>query len=160
MNNIIEYKGYQAVIEYSAEDATLFGKVLDVEDRIIFEIDNPSEANSLFKEVIDDYIEFCKANNKEPCKPFKGVFNVRISPELHKRAVQISRNQKQTLNSFVENAIRHQVEKKSQPHVVNIYLNNNSEHTNYSKKFSQSNTSPSPRQTSNISYSKPNIYVN
>ncbi len=45
------------LIEYSAEDSTLFGKVLDVDDKIIFEIDNPSEASSVFKAVIDDYME-------------------------------------------------------------------------------------------------------
>ena len=30
MANIIEYKGYQAKIEYSSEDKVFFGKVLDI----------------------------------------------------------------------------------------------------------------------------------
>lgn len=155
MNNIIEYNGYQALIEYSAEDATLFGKVLDVDDKIIFEIDNPSEASSILKEVIDDYIEFCKENDKTPCKPYKGVFNVRISPELHKKAVQFSRSHNKTLNAFVEQAIRAQIENKSQSKVVNVYINSNSEHINYPNTFNQRKLS---NQTSNILYSKPNTY--
>lgn len=57
MNNIIEYNGYQAVIEYSAEDATLFGKVMDIDDRILFEIEEPCKAKEVFKDVIEDYIK-------------------------------------------------------------------------------------------------------
>lgn len=56
-NNIIEYNGYQALIEYSAEDSTLFGKVLDIDDKVIFEIDNPKDAIAIFKEIINDYME-------------------------------------------------------------------------------------------------------
>lgn len=57
MNNIIEYNGYQAVIEYSVEDATLFGKVMDVDDIILFEIEDPGKAKEVFKDVIEDYIK-------------------------------------------------------------------------------------------------------
>lgn len=102
MNNIIEYKGYQAVIEYSAEDATLFGKVMDIDDRILFEIEDPSKAEEVFKDVIEDYLEMCKEVSKEPCKPYKGSFNVRISPDLHKKAVQAARRAQISLNAFVE----------------------------------------------------------
>ena len=156
MNNIIEYKGYQALIEFSAEDTTLFGKVLDVDDKIIFEIDNPSDAKLIFKEVIDDYLEFCKENNKEPCKPYRGVFNVRVSPELHKKAVQLSRKQNLTLNAFIESAIRCQVEKREQPSVVNIYLNSISEKFNYSSDFSGAGAHE--RKFSGFSYPKPVAY--
>lgn len=102
MNNIIEYNGYQAVIEYSAEDATLFGKVMDIDDRILFEIEDPGKAEEVFKDVIEDYLEMCKEVSKEPCKPYKGSFNVRISPELHKKAVQAARKKHISLNAFVE----------------------------------------------------------
>lgn len=57
MKNIIGYKGYQAKIEFSAEDSTLFGTVINTNDKIIFEVDNPEKAMSIFKEVIDDYLE-------------------------------------------------------------------------------------------------------
>ena len=69
INNILTHKGYQAVIEFSVEDMLLFGKVLDIDDKIIFEIDDPAKTESIFHKVIDDYLEFCKENDKEPCKP-------------------------------------------------------------------------------------------
>lgn len=69
MNNVVNYKGYQAIIEFSSEDSTLFGKVLDIDDKIIFEIDNPCNTMSIFKEAIEDYLALCQENSKEPCKP-------------------------------------------------------------------------------------------
>ncbi|NEU32775.1 toxin-antitoxin system HicB family antitoxin, partial [bacterium LRH843] len=41
--------------------------------------------------------------NKKPDQPFKGTFNVRISPDLHRKAVLASSN---SLNNFVSDAIQ------------------------------------------------------
>ncbi len=150
MNNVVEYKGYQAVIEFSAEDLTLFGKVMDIDDKIVFEIDDPSNAMSIFKEVIEDYLSFCQENSKEPCKPYKGVFNVRISPSLHKKAVQLSRKKNISLNAFVELAIKNYIEKKSQS-IVNIYLHKN-DTKNYSQRFFENKY---PRHSEKINYASP-----
>ena len=38
-------------------------------------------------------------------KAYKGSFNVRISPELHKKAAIAAMTQQISLNSFVENSI-------------------------------------------------------
>lgn len=57
VNNPIEYKGYQAKIEFSAEDSTLFGTVINTNDKIIFEVDNPEKVMSILKEVIDSYLK-------------------------------------------------------------------------------------------------------
>lgn len=139
MSNIIDYRGYQAVIEFSSEDSTLFGKVMDIDDKIIFEIDNPCNAESIFQEVIDDYIELCKENSKEPCKPYKGVFNVRIDPSLHKKAVQIARNQHISLNAFVETSIKKSIENTPNQQTVNIYVCGKENSNNYSPRFNNQN---------------------
>lgn len=124
--NIIEYKGYQAELIFSQEDSCFYGKVLDVEDSIIFEIDDASKTYEIFKDAIDDYIEFCKETNQEPCKPYSGKFNTRISPDLHKKAVQKARAEGETLNTFVEKAIENRVNgTKNEIHNVNIYISQN-----------------------------------
>ena len=41
-----------------------------------------------FGKAVEDYLELCNLNGKEPEKVYKGSFNVRISPELHKQAAQ------------------------------------------------------------------------
>lgn len=111
-NNIMEYKGYQAEVEFDVDDGLLYGKVMDINDSIIFEIERQSMAMDTFIKVIDEYLTFCDENNKEPAKPYKGVFNVRISSVLHRQAVQQSRRDGITLNAFVEKAIVNAVENR------------------------------------------------
>ncbi|MCQ2053409.1 MAG: type II toxin-antitoxin system HicB family antitoxin [archaeon] len=68
-NNILKYKGYRAEINFSADDMTLYGKVLDVSDSIIFEIERAGEAQIEFVDTIEDYICMCAENGKQPCTP-------------------------------------------------------------------------------------------
>lgn len=152
--NILEYKGYQSIIEFSAEDMTLFGRVLDIDDKIIFEIENPNDALSVFKEVIDEYLEFCEENDKEPCKPYKGSFNVRVSPDLHKGAVQKARRMGITLNALVEKAIRNEVDKQPSPSVVNIYLSSASEENNHYNSYNYNENS----SYQCVKYTNPKLY--
>ncbi len=119
--NKLEYKGYQAEVVFDAEDSVLYGKILDINDHIIFEIDNPENAASLFAEAVNDYLEMCRDIGKEPDKAYSGVFNVRIPKELHKKAVQTARKDNITLNKFVENAISLALNKDEYAMVINIF---------------------------------------
>jgi predicted HicB family RNase H-like nuclease len=65
-----------------------------------------------FHNTVDEYLEFCEKNGKQPERPFKGSFNVRIQPELHRKAALTASARGISLNSFVEDAIRHNL---SQP---------------------------------------------
>jgi len=58
-----------------------------------------------FHGAVDDYLELCAQQGKEPERAYKGSFNVRISPELHKQAVVAAMARNMTLNSFVESSI-------------------------------------------------------
>ncbi|MDD5496925.1 MAG: toxin-antitoxin system HicB family antitoxin [Atribacterota bacterium] len=42
---------------------------------------------------------------KEPQKYYKGSFNIRISPKIHRKADLIARSRRISLNKFVEEAI-------------------------------------------------------
>ena len=54
---------------------------------------------------VDDYLDLCAQSGTEPEKAYKGNFNVRISPELHKQAVVAAMARNVSLNSFVEASI-------------------------------------------------------
>ena len=54
---------------------------------------------------MDDYLKFCKEVGKEPDKEYKGSFNVRINPDLHKKLAIIAMKNGDTLNTSVEKAI-------------------------------------------------------
>lgn len=103
--NILEYKGYFSKIQYSAEDNVLHGKIEGVADLVTFESSNCDEIEMEFRNAVDDYLEFCKEIGKSPDKPYKGSFNIRISPELHKRADITAQKKGFTLNQLVTNAI-------------------------------------------------------
>ncbi len=109
MNNTFEYRGYIGTIEFSEEDALFFGKVMGIRSLISYEGKNANELISDFHSAVDDYLAVCKAEGREPEKAYKGSFNIRISPELHKQLVVCATSRQMSLNSFVENALRKSV---------------------------------------------------
>ncbi|MCI8768092.1 MAG: type II toxin-antitoxin system HicB family antitoxin [Ruminococcus sp.] len=109
MNNTFEYRGYIGTIEFSEEDALFFGKVMGIRSLISYEGKNANELISDFHSAVDDYLSVCEAEGREPEKAYKGSFNIRISPELHKQLVVCATSRQMSLNSFVENALRKSV---------------------------------------------------
>ena len=106
MNNTMEYKGYVGSVEFSEEDALFYGKVLGIRALISYEGNNAAELVADFHGAVDDYLELCAQTGTEPEKAYKGSFNVRISPELHKQAVIAAMSHNMSLNSFVETSIQ------------------------------------------------------
>ena len=109
MSNTMEYKGYLGSVEFSPEDTLFFGKVLGIRALISYEGENARDLVEDFHGAVDDYLALCEAEGREPEKAYKGSFNVRISPELHKQAVMTAMSRQMSLNSFVENSIQRAV---------------------------------------------------
>ncbi|MCL2365729.1 MAG: type II toxin-antitoxin system HicB family antitoxin [Oscillospiraceae bacterium] len=109
MSNLLEYKGYYGSVEFSATDNILFGSVLGVSSLISYEGDSVFALKEDFEGAIDDYLEMCLDNGVDPEKVYRGNFNVRVSPELHKKLALYSAVHGQSLNSTVEEAIRRYV---------------------------------------------------
>ena len=105
MNNTMEYKGYVGSVEFSEEDALFFGKVMGIRALISYEGENARELVADFHSAVEDYLAMCDAEGIEPEKAYKGSFNIRISPELHKQAVITATARQMSLNSFVESSI-------------------------------------------------------
>lgn len=106
MNNTMEYKGYIGSVEFSEEDALFYGKVLGIRALISYEGENAADLIADFHGAVDDYLELCAQSGTEPEKAYKGSFNVRISPELHKQAVIAAMSHNMSLNSFVETSLQ------------------------------------------------------
>ncbi len=105
MSNLLSYKNYNGTVEYSKEDKCLFGKVIGIESLLSYEGDSVQELEEDFQDVIDRYLEDCKERNIEPEQPYKGTFNVRISPELHRNIAVYAIEHGKSLNAVVEEAI-------------------------------------------------------
>jgi len=109
MSDMFDYKGYSGTVEYSTADNVLFGKVLGIKGLISYEGDSLQALKKDFENAVDDYLEECAKDGVEPQKPYKGSFNVRISPELHRTIALYSASRGQTLNSTVEEALKRYV---------------------------------------------------
>lgn len=106
MNNTMEYKGYVGSVEFTEEDGVFFGKVQGIRCVISYEGTTAAELIEDFHGAVDDYLAFCEAEGKEPERAYKGSFNIRISPELH-RQLAISACAKQvSLNNLIETALQ------------------------------------------------------
>lgn len=109
MKNMISYKDYIGTVNFSEEDMVFFGKVVGITDSISFEGDTVESLIEDFHEAVDEYLEFCKENGKEPQQQYKGSFNIRIAPELHRKASLDAMARNMSLNSYVEEAIEMRV---------------------------------------------------
>lgn len=105
MANIIEYNGYIGSIEYSPEDKCFFGKLEMIDDLVTFEANNADDLEINFKDAVNGYLSTCKELNREPQKAYKGVFNVRIDPELHKKIYKEALKAGISLNAFIQQTL-------------------------------------------------------
>lgn len=115
MSNILEYEGYSGSAEISVEDNCLHGKILFIRDLVTYQASTPDELKSEFVNAVDDYIQTCREYGKAPDKPCKGTFNVRISPELHRKAVIAAHKERVSLNAIISKSIEQYVDKANHP---------------------------------------------
>lgn len=101
----LKYKDYEGSAELDMTRGVCRGKILCIEDLVTYESKLPANLQKEFQAAVDDYIETCAALGREAQKPFKGVFNVRVSPTLHKAAVQRAIAENVKLNDVVVRAL-------------------------------------------------------
>jgi len=103
--DVLTYKGFTGSVHFSAEDDVFFGKVEGVNDLITFEGDSVKELKNAFQYVIDEHIRDCEKENIPVEKSFRGSFNLRITPDLHRKAAIMAKSQGCSLNAFVKESI-------------------------------------------------------
>jgi predicted HicB family RNase H-like nuclease len=102
---MLNYKGYEAIVEYDDEAKILHGEVLHLNDVITFQADCVDEIESAFHDSVDDYLVFCAANDRDPEKPYSGKIALRLPPELHRQVITAARKHKESLNTYLVEAI-------------------------------------------------------
>ena len=108
-DNMLKYRDFCGSVEYSANDECFFGKIIGTADLVTFEGESVDKLKKAFNEAVEDYLVLCREAGKEPLKTYKGSFNVRLSPELHRRTAILARKRNMSLNSFVEKAITDEI---------------------------------------------------
>jgi predicted HicB family RNase H-like nuclease len=106
---MMQYKGYLGAVEYDDEAKLFHGDVLNMRDVITFQGTSVEQIEQAFRESVDDYLEWCKEDGVAPEKPYSGRFNLRISPELHRKVAIAAKKKRMSINNFVERAVADKV---------------------------------------------------
>jgi len=105
MKNVLQYKGYTGSVAFDTDDKIFYGRVLGIRALIGFEGTTVNDLEKDFRAGVDDYLDMCTEEGKEPEKPFKGTFNIRLDPSLHQRLVVHAIDEGKTLNTFIKEAL-------------------------------------------------------
>ncbi|MCI4642393.1 MAG: type II toxin-antitoxin system HicB family antitoxin [Flavobacteriaceae bacterium] len=105
MKNLLKYKEYLGTVSFSNEDQCLYGKVIGIDDLVSYESDSVSGLTKAFETAVEDYLESCKSVNKSPLKSYRGVFNIRTSPEKHQTLSILAQKNGLKLNQVVNLAL-------------------------------------------------------
>lgn len=101
------YKGYHAVIHSIDLDANLIaGRVAGLTlDMVTFYASTPAALQCEFEASLDAYLEGCAEDGVSPEKPASGVFQVRVSPDTHRKLITKAQLRRESLNAVVAEAL-------------------------------------------------------
>ncbi len=99
------YKGYSASVEIDYTAGLLIGRVLDIDDVVMFQADRVADLDREFHISVDVYLEVCAEQGKTPSKPHSGKFVVRTTPEQHAKIVRAAQAQGKSMNTWIEDTL-------------------------------------------------------
>ncbi|MCF8359627.1 MAG: type II toxin-antitoxin system HicB family antitoxin [Prolixibacteraceae bacterium] len=105
MKDVLKYKGFIGSVHFSAEDGVFFGKIEGINDLVTFEGSSVKELTDAFHYVVDEHIKDCEKENVDAGKSYKGSFNIRISPELHRRIATSAKTKGLSINKYINEVL-------------------------------------------------------
>lgn len=103
--NILKYKDFEGTTEVDVSRGVCRGKLLFIDDLVTYEADSPKRLQAEFEAAVDDYLQTCQQVGKDPQRPFRGLFNVRVPPALHRAATLRAISDDVALNDVVVRAL-------------------------------------------------------
>lgn len=103
--DLLHYNGYEGTAEVDVARRVCRGRILFIDDLVTYESRTPERLQSEFEAAVDDYIDTCRKLGKEPQRPFKGLFNVRVPSALHRAAAVRATQDGVTLNEVMVQAL-------------------------------------------------------
>jgi len=104
-DNALEYKGYTGSVEYSAADHCFFGKILGIRALVTYEGLDVDTIEREFQESVDEYLDLCTQEGIAPEKEYSGLFQVRVTPEIHRELAIKAEASGRKLNAIVAEAL-------------------------------------------------------
>lgn len=107
--NSMSHRGYTARIEYDERDDILVGRILGLRAIISFHGQTVGELRKAFEHAVDDYLAECAEKGVSPEKPASGKLLLRVSPEVHGRAIVVAQACGKSLNQWVSEVLERAV---------------------------------------------------
>lgn len=104
---MLTYKNYLGHVEFDEEAGILHGEVINTRDVITFQGETVAEIKQAFIASVEDYLAFCASRGEEPEKPFSGKFNLRLTPELHRKVYVAATHAGKSLNKWIVDLVEH-----------------------------------------------------
>ena len=67
------YGTYLGSVAFSAEDALFHGRLEGIRDLVTYESANEAGLEAAFREAVEDYLELCRQENRQPDTPREAV---------------------------------------------------------------------------------------
>ena len=105
MKNVMTYKGYKARIEFDQRDDIFMGKIVGIADTITFHGETVKKLRADFEAAVDHYLADCAATGRKPLKAASGKIMLRVSPDVHARALATAKTSGKSLNQWAEEVL-------------------------------------------------------
>jgi predicted HicB family RNase H-like nuclease len=103
--SLMSYKNYLGSVEFDEDERIFHGKLEFIRALVTYEAADAQGLIRAFHDAVDDYLAHCEEQGTPPERPLKGSFNVRIGPDLHRRAVIAAAQAGLSLNAFTARAL-------------------------------------------------------
>ncbi len=108
----IKHRNIYGTIDFDEESKMFFGKLIGINGVVMYEGENAVEFHENFISAVDEYIHFCEEKKIPVMREFKGIFNVRTTPEIHEALNNLSIETGEKINSLVNESLKSFLKRK------------------------------------------------
>lgn len=96
----MNYKGFTAKIEFSADDNIFVGRLVGIDDIVMFEAETVEGLNKALQEMVDFHIELCEKEDKKSKKSYSGKLLFRLPDKLHAEIAKAATRRGKSINEW------------------------------------------------------------
>lgn len=111
MNTTVSYRGYDGSIIHDPQEHLYHGKILGIHDTVIYHGYTVEQAETVFRESVDEYISDFEREGKEPPTPFASLpaqipheLQVKAALFAHENHVDVENVLNMALSNFFDRA--------------------------------------------------------
>jgi predicted HicB family RNase H-like nuclease len=111
MLNIMKYRGYTARIDFDCKVELFVGRLLGMNELIVFHGAGVEELRGDFEFAVNHYLAECARMGQKPERPASGKLLLRLPGEVHAAAIVAAAAEVKSLNHWVADTLSEVVSK-------------------------------------------------